>query len=470
MTDELDVLRHERDVIEPDPQFRADLMDRLRHSMVSGSDLKAGRAHLLDLDAPPSADVRSRWHEGPTHRLRLWVAVAAAIALIAVGVAIIQDRDGEPDVAMGIVDGDDQALADAAVLTAEDVGAGRDIDEGWVAASPEQETQRGADEDALADCLGANVSELQADRATARSVFVGEDVGNPEYFASAATVYGSTADAQVVLDRMGLPATQRCYREAIEQQILARARDGLTSMTGRSLSVDDIEVRSSTTAPLGLRYYEAEDMSHRPVTDDYHGFLLDVTLAADDLRVHVFTALAFLTKGPVAVQLTVQTYFTRPGDLGPVAKQIFDRLPVDPEARVVGAPELPDPGEQPSDAAAAEERVRLAYTGIFDPSSTREERSRFSERPNVWIAANQQLAVGEYAQFAEGMSAVVDEVVFISPTHAAVRFQLSKPGGGSVPQSVEIGDAVLVDGRWLVGIDTTCALVSYASVECDMSL
>ena len=68
MTDELDVLRHERDVIEPDPQFRADLMDRLRHSMASGSDLKAGRPHLLDLDAPSSAEVRSigRTKDGPT--------------------------------------------------------------------------------------------------------------------------------------------------------------------------------------------------------------------------------------------------------------------------------------------------------------------------------------------------------------------------------------------------------------------
>ena len=67
MTDELDVLRHERDVIEPDPQFRADLMDRLRHSMVSGSDLKAGRAHLLDLDAPSSAGCgRGRTKDVPT--------------------------------------------------------------------------------------------------------------------------------------------------------------------------------------------------------------------------------------------------------------------------------------------------------------------------------------------------------------------------------------------------------------------
>ena len=68
MTDELDVLRHERDVIEPDPQFRADLMDRLRHSMVSSSDLKAGRPHQLDLDAPPSADVRSRSHAGESRQ------------------------------------------------------------------------------------------------------------------------------------------------------------------------------------------------------------------------------------------------------------------------------------------------------------------------------------------------------------------------------------------------------------------
>ncbi|MFL6205922.1 MAG: hypothetical protein ACJ739_11285 [Acidimicrobiales bacterium] len=469
MTDELDVLRHERDVIDPDPQFRADLMERLRHSMVLGSDVETGHPHLLDLDAPPSAEVRPRSHEGRTHRLRRWIAVAAAIVLIAVGVAMIQDRDREPNVATGTVEGDDQALADAALLTPEDVGAGRGIDEGWAAASPVQEAQHRADEDALAECLGADVSELQADRATGRSVFVSEDVGNPQYLASAATVYGSTADAHVALDRMGLPATQRCYGAAIAQQILTRARNGLTSITGRSLSVDDVVVRSSTTEPLALSYYRAEDRGHWPVTDDYHGFLLKVTLAAEDAEVDVYTALALFTKGPVAVQLSAQTYFTPPGDLGPVAKQIFDRLPVDPEAQVVGTPELPDPGQQPADAASAEQQIRLAYTGVFDSSSTPEARSRFSERPRVWIVANQQVEAGEYAGFVEGMSAAVDEVVFISPTHAAVRFQLRRPGG-SVPQSVDIGDAVLVDGRWLVGIETTCALVSTANVECDMSL
>ncbi|MFL6205921.1 MAG: hypothetical protein ACJ739_11280 [Acidimicrobiales bacterium] len=176
---------------------------------------------------------------------------------------------------------------------------------------------------------------------------------------------------------------------------------------------------------------------------------------------------------PETVRFYVWTFATRDGvvfaddyapDTGWYAPGVAG-----PARPTVAKPELPDPGEQPADEAAAEEQVRLAFTGIFDSASTREARARFSERPAVWSAANQQLDDGEYAEFVDGMFATVDEVVFSDPTHAAVRFQLTGTNG-AIPQAVDIGEAVLVDRRWLVAIDTTCALVEPANVHCDMSL
>ena len=43
---------------------------------------------------------------------------------------------------------------------------------------------------------------------------------------------------------------------------------------------------------------------------------------------------------------------------------------------------LPEPGEQPADPVAAEEQVRAAFIGIFDPRDS-EERAQLSERPEV---------------------------------------------------------------------------------------
>ena len=83
MSDELDVLRHDHDVVEPDPLFRAELMDRLRHVMASGSDLA------------PDALTLSRVVSGTTekdtpHRRRppQWLAVVAIAACLLTVVAV----------------------------------------------------------------------------------------------------------------------------------------------------------------------------------------------------------------------------------------------------------------------------------------------------------------------------------------------------------------------------------------------
>ena len=58
--------------------------------------------------------------------------------------------------------------------------------------------------------------------------------------------------------------------------------------------------------------------------------------------------------------------------------------------------------------------------------------------------------------------------MFVSPTHAVLRFQLISDDP-IVPRE-HIGEALLVDGRWVMAIATSCELFSLAGVTCDMSL
>jgi hypothetical protein len=86
MSDDLDVLRHDHDVVEPDPRFRAELMDRLRDAMASGSgDLGEREGAATDATVVgiyPSSDPR------PARRWGVVLAVAAA-ALVLVGVGVL---------------------------------------------------------------------------------------------------------------------------------------------------------------------------------------------------------------------------------------------------------------------------------------------------------------------------------------------------------------------------------------------
>jgi hypothetical protein len=127
---------------------------------------------------------------------------------------------------------------------------------------------------------------------------------------------------------------------------------------------------------------------------------------------------------------------------------------------------LPEPGEQPADPAAAEDQVRAAYLTIADTTIPAEERAPLSERPEVWLAAAHEVTLGPNWELIQEIEERVDAVVFVSPTRAVLRFQLIAPG---VPRD-HIGEALLVDGRWVMAVATSCELFSLAGVTCDMSL
>jgi hypothetical protein len=462
-----------------------ELEQRLREALQED----AQRARLVNPGGPPAPEARQLAVDQPRRpSARKVAAVAAAVVLLAAvaGVAVTQDGDAGPDVTASLqVDPEDQAIADAAVLTPADMPSG------WEAAPPEVEARwRAEAEDldrAMADCLGADVSELEDDSPSAQSAFVNAEEENDERVVSKVTAFATESEARAVTDRFRGDAAQHCYAAGIEQQIAEGAGDGVTLLTGRTLPGDEVEVGESTVAEL---YWEFLQGGYwKTVTDDSVALRVTVPLSVDGVDVDVSADVAFVRKGRFLTRTSFQTYFLGfdGGSAGssrvasPTAvqltREVLKRLPgitspdpvrtVDP---VVGSPSGPltEPGEQPADPAGAEERVRAAFTGIFDSSQPREDKAPLSERPAVWSAANKALVEGQYGEMVEGLRAVVDEVVFTSPTRAAVRFDLVTPAGyGSADQ---VGHAVLVDGRWLVTIETTCQQVSIAGVQCDMSL
>jgi hypothetical protein len=132
-------------------------------------------------------------------------------------------------------------------------------------------------------------------------------------------------------------------------------------------------------------------------------------------------------------------------------------------------PALPEPGaQQPGDLTGAEEQVRAAFTGLYDAAVPREDRAQFVDRPEVWLPLNKALFESEYGAVLHDLHAVVDSVVFTSPTHAAVRFQLLA-SDERVPGNYTIGDAVLVDGRWVVDVTTPCFTAEATGFACDFT-
>lgn len=129
---------------------------------------------------------------------------------------------------------------------------------------------------------------------------------------------------------------------------------------------------------------------------------------------------------------------------------------------------MPVPGEQPADPVGAEEEVRAAFVAFMDASRPIEERAALVDRPEVWVPAYEEMLAGQYGDLVRDIRAEVDDVVFTTPTDAAVRYR-QLASSDLVPSGYVIGFAVFVDGRWVVNVETPCERISITGVQCDLS-
>ncbi|MFL6206896.1 MAG: hypothetical protein ACJ739_16260 [Acidimicrobiales bacterium] len=146
-----------------------------------------------------------------------------------------------------------------------------------------------------------------------------------------------------------------------------------------------------------------------------------------------------------------------------------DFIVLAPSAEPAATPvTLPEPGDQPADAQAAEAEIRSALLTLADTSISAEARAPLSERPATWLAAAHDTTRTQYWDLIQTIREKVREVVFVSPTHAVVSMEWIADDP-VVPRDHVI-DALLVDGHWVMAIASSCEGFRLIGVECDMSL
>ncbi len=132
-------------------------------------------------------------------------------------------------------------------------------------------------------------------------------------------------------------------------------------------------------------------------------------------------------------------------------------------------PELPEPdGPPPADEETARQAVIDVFTRVYtgdDPGGQSEGFVDVDDPTGITEAV--EMVRQSFPGAITGTNTVrVDEVRFLNPTTAAVRYTILLPDY-SIPEfPSRIGEAVLVDGTWKVTRDTICHDLELGGVTC----
>lgn len=124
-------------------------------------------------------------------------------------------------------------------------------------------------------------------------------------------------------------------------------------------------------------------------------------------------------------------------------------------------PELPDPGEQPVAPAAEETTIIELMTAIYRDDDERNE-DRFDD-PTGIAAAREEIRSGSFEEAAANAEAIVEELVFTTPTEAWFRYRIETTTGTFAGR---FGIAVQIDGTWKITRNTICQDLSLAGGNC----
>ena len=128
-------------------------------------------------------------------------------------------------------------------------------------------------------------------------------------------------------------------------------------------------------------------------------------------------------------------------------------------------PPLPEAGEQPADAAAAEAAVRDVFAELFGSTTPFEEKPAGLLDDDTGVAAAIEVARnGAYADAVATAEYTIEEFVFTSPTEAWFRYRIDA-STGSFGQ--RYGTAHLIDGTWRIARGVMCQDLALAGAPCE---
>lgn len=128
-------------------------------------------------------------------------------------------------------------------------------------------------------------------------------------------------------------------------------------------------------------------------------------------------------------------------------------------------PELPDPGEQPDDAAAAEAEIRANFIALFDRDvAFGDEAEQLLDDTTGVQDALDQLEAGGFADAAQTSSRTMTDLVFVSPDEAWFRYDLETVFADFPSR---FGIAYLIDGQWRIARAVICQDLALAGAYCN---
>jgi hypothetical protein len=126
-------------------------------------------------------------------------------------------------------------------------------------------------------------------------------------------------------------------------------------------------------------------------------------------------------------------------------------------------PPLPEPGEQPSDPAAAEAALRADFAALWDRAIPREDKQHLLDD---WTGVGEAIDAVDTGIFADAAASAVhtiDELSFTSATEVWFRYSITTDVSDFYDR---YGRATLVDGSWQFPRGMMCQDLQLASATC----
>jgi hypothetical protein len=124
-------------------------------------------------------------------------------------------------------------------------------------------------------------------------------------------------------------------------------------------------------------------------------------------------------------------------------------------------PALPDPGEQPGDPASEEQTIIDLMTAIYlDDEGPNDDRF---DDPTGITDAREEIRSGSFEEAAANAEAIVEELVFTSPTEAWFRYRIETTTGTFAGR---FGIAVNIEETWKITRNTICQDLALAGGSC----
>jgi hypothetical protein len=252
-------------------------------------------------------------------------------------------------------------------------------------------------------------------------------------------------------------------------QALAVARANLPDAVGTlSVQVNDVQFLNPTSATVA---YTLQILTPA----EYYDYTGRAVLVDGDWKVTRDTVCGVLALVGADCDAADGRYSPEPrptpanpdGGEIPDLEELPEPTPPPGETRFIEQFEMPEPdGPPPADEASARQAVIDAYRAVYSDERPDETRTANVDDPRGLDEAS-AVAVDNFPTAFESLSVRVDEVRFLNPTTAAVRYDILTPRHNITEFSDRVGRAVLVDGDWKVARETICNDLALAGASCD---